>query len=100
MSDFTVNGPDRISEMEFDPGTAENRQRLYESLLTYESDEMAYQIDRPDSDTNPATTFSADAMEGLNDAVMAFVGSRIMRHWTQTGVGPKKARILITTHIE
>lgn len=91
---------DTISEIAVPPGTAENRSRLYEDLVKHAGDDLAYELVRPDGDDDPATTFSTDAMEGLNDAVMAFVGSRIMKHWQATGKGPKKARIIVKMQIE
>jgi hypothetical protein len=44
-------------------------------------------------------TFSADAMEDLNESLMAWVGTRVMRRWEATHEPPSALRVTVTVEV-
>ena len=44
-------------------------------------------------------SFSSDAMDGAIESASAWIGSRVMRRWNETGEPPTALRITITVDV-
>lgn len=47
----------------------------------------------------PGKTFSADALNSLNESIGLFVGSRIVKHWGDTG-GPGPTDLKVEVNVK
>ena len=59
---------------------------LWDEMMEYDGEEMVFRVER--GVIEEGTSFSQPAMAGLNDQIMQFIGTRIMRRWDATSEPP------------
>lgn len=63
----------------------------YEILLDVDGNEIELTVEKLEVEFG--RSFSADALSGLHDQMIAYVGTRIMRRWNETGEPPTFVRV-------
>lgn len=71
----------------------EYREAILPEMMEWEGEEADFVIER---DTiEPGKTFSLEAVERMNDNLIVFVGTRIMRRWDTTQEPPTALTVTI-----
>lgn len=82
------------------PLTDEERKRMFDAFRVMPNgDEVAFEITRGPGAIEPEKTFSEDAIRQLNDAMMLWVGARIMAAWDRSGTPPTIAKVICVIEI-
>lgn len=71
---------------------------LARKMLEIPGNEFAFEIYR--QNVMEGTTFSVDAFDEFLTSVAAFLASRLILHWEQTGEPPQKMRVIVLTSLE
>lgn len=67
-------------------------------MLATDSNEFAFEIAR--QNVVEGLTFSAEAFDEFLRSVSVFLGSRVVRHWEDTGEPPQRMRIVVKTYLD
>ena len=68
-----------------------SREELYDAFLEMDGSYIELVVER--TRDQHGRSFSVEAMEGLNDQVITWIGTRIMRRWNATNEPPTLLRV-------
>lgn len=63
----------------------------FNEMMAWDGEEAVFEVAR--EPTADGVSFSAEALDALNDQMMSFAGSRLMRRWNQTNEPPTLFRV-------